>query len=216
MSAVVPPSAPRLLFENAVRLFNDRAEPSILPKLPVYRILGIRGYRRDTMGEPGVNDVGIFDDAIFLLGPAGMLASNANADPSVIGWNKALGKPFAQLKAGLWPFIRGMHKGQYPALRQPYEEQAAALHLGEVFGPRDPRSQGHFTVVRNDGKGHVYEDTGYHAINIHRGGQFTTSSWGCQTIPPAEWLAFVGAVYDAMATNGQRWIPYLLIDGPVN
>src|SRR5688572_28150889 len=75
-------------------------------------ILGIRGYRRDTMGKPGVNDCNIYDDALFVRYPGGVLNCNGNCDPVRIGWNSSLGKPFAQLKAGVWPFVKGKHKGE--------------------------------------------------------------------------------------------------------
>lgn len=115
----------------------------------------------------------------------------------------------------MWPFIRGLHKGSYPALRQPYEEQPANLQLERVFGPYDPRALGHFIVIRDDGKGYRYEDTGYHAINIHRGGYDGTSSWGCQTFPPDDWPSFIDVVYREMKKSAQTWIPYCLVDGPV-
>ena len=94
-------------------------------------------------------------------------------------------------------------------------ELAAALELERVFGPYDPRALGHFTVIRDDGKGHRYEDTGYHAINIHRGGLNGTSSWGCQTLPPLDWPDFIAALNRHMNASSQRWIPYCLIHGPV-
>lgn len=180
MSDLIPDSRPKLPMQEVNRLLNLHNVT-----VPV-ALLGVRGYRRDTMGRVGVNDVGMYDDAIFLRWPGAMLACNANCDPSRIGWNSAVGKPFAQLKTGIWPFIRGKHKGEYDALRQPYEEQAANLGLP---------NHGHFTVLRDDGKGQRYEDEGYHAINIHHGSTYGTSSWGCQTLPPPEWPDFIAAVY---------------------
>lgn len=201
MSDIIPASKPKLPLQEVNRLLTLHNVTAAVA------LLGVRGYRRDTMGRVGVNDAGMYDDAIFLRWPGAMLACNANCDPSRIGWNSPLGKPFAQLKTGVWPFIRGKHKGQYDALRQPYEEQAADLGLAD---------HGHFTVIRDDGKGRRYEDTGYHAINIHHGSTYGTSSWGCQTLPPLEWPDFIAATYREMKAAGQKWIPYCLIDGPVS
>lgn len=183
---------------------------------PAVAILGVRGYRRDTMGRVGVNDVGIYDDALFVRFPGGVLNCNGNTDPSRIGYNPGVGKPFAQLKTGVWPFILGLHKGKYMALRQPYEEQTPKLGLEHFFGIGDPRAIGHFTVIRDDGRGRRYEDTAYHAINIHMGGNNGTSSWGCQTLPPEGWHQFIDVVIREMKRAGQLWIPYCLIDGPVS
>jgi len=47
---------------------------------PVY-ILAIRGYYKN-IGKPAENDRGIYDDALFLIGPDLFLAVNANTDPS--------------------------------------------------------------------------------------------------------------------------------------
>ena len=46
---------------------------------PVY-ILAIRGYYKN-IGKPAENDLGIYDDAMFLIGPDLFLAVNANTDP---------------------------------------------------------------------------------------------------------------------------------------
>ncbi len=172
------------------------------------RVLGVRAYRRDTMGRPGVNDVGTYDDAMFLCAPGVFKSMNANTDPSRIGWNPGVGKPYAMLMPGLWYFRRGAHKGKTPALRQCTDEEA-----GELGIPND----GEFRVLRCFGEGDPrnYEETGYFAINVHPGGESTTSSWGCQTAPPIEYYDFMHGVWEASITAKQARIPYLLVEGPI-
>ncbi len=171
-------------------------------------LLGVRGYYRDTKGEPGKNDVGIYDDAMFLVGPGVFKAVAANTDPSRLGWNPGVGKPYAMLMPGLWYFRRGAHKGKTPALRQCTDEEAAELGI-----PND----GEFLVERVHGIGDPrnYRERDYFAINIHSGGVSTTSSWGCQTIPPEDFEDFMLAVWEGSKRAGQGRIPYLLVDGPV-
>lgn len=150
-------------------------------------LVGIRGYYLDTMGELGVNDRGIYDDAMFLISPNAYATFNANTDPSVR-------RPgIAVLKCGLHRYRKGKHGlskpgGGYPALR-----------------PATPNEE---LPVTRDGEG----DSMGVAINIHRGGYNTTSSLGCQTIYPAQWEAFIALVYAEMDRAGQKTIPYLLVE----
>lgn len=175
-------------------------------------ILAVRGYYRDSMGVPGVNDVGINDDAFFLCGPNTFLPVAANTDPSKIGWNEALGKPFAMLQPGTHLFIRGPHKGRVPALRQPTEDQAEGYGIPNF---------GHFKVwrarsmddIRN---GTAMSDEGYFAINIHSGGVNTTSSWGCPTIPPKYFYQWMDTVWEVTKRMDQDVIPVKLVVGPLN
>jgi lysozyme len=53
------------------------------------------------------------------------------------------------------------------------------------------------------------------AINIHRGGHTTTSSLGCQTIPPAQWNAFYLLARAEMKKANQKGFEYILCDGPI-
>ena len=150
-------------------------------------LVGVRGYYRDTMGEVGQNDRGIYDDAIFLISPNAYATFNANTDPSV----KRQG--IAVLKPGVHRYRKGKHGlskpgGGYPALR-----------------PANPAES---LPVTRDGQG----DSMGIAINIHKGGYRTTSSEGCQTIYPAQWEAFVSLVYSEMDRAGQKTIPYLLTE----
>jgi len=146
-------------------------------------LVGIRGYYEDTMGKPGQNDRGIYDDAMFLVAPGEFYSFNANTDPSVVK------KGVSMLKPGIYPYRKGKHGlskpgGGYPALR-----------------PATPGEA--LPVVRDD----VGESTGV-AINIHRGSYNSTSSLGCQTIYPAQWDEFITAVYRLMG----KTINYHLIE----
>jgi hypothetical protein len=55
-------------------------------------------------------------------------------------------------------------------------------------------------------------DVGWFGINIHRGGVNTTSSEGCQTIPPSQWNGFITIVKEQMKWYGQKTIPYVLTE----
>lgn len=161
----LPNSRPQLPAADVRKIVS--AKTSV--KAPL--LLGIRGYYRDSMGQPGANDRGIYDDAMFLVTADQVTAFNANTDPSIRR------KRIASLRPGVWAYETGFHgisRGNpYPALRQ----------AGDV------------TVIRDDLGG---EFTGQFAINIHRGGVNSTSSEGCQTIPPSQWREFIGAVYGAL------------------
>jgi lysozyme len=147
--------------------------------------VGVRGYYSDTFAPSG-NNINVYDDAMFLISANGYYSFNANTDPSIY-------KPHvARLKAGVWQYKLGIHNlskaknRQYPAL-----VQAAPV-----------------TVVRaKEG-----EDTGFFGINIHKGGVNTTSSLGCQTIPPSQWNGFYGLVKLEMARANIKQIPYVLVE----
>lgn len=213
MKVIIPGNRPRLDPTAVRQIANDFLDrdsglngPKIRAACPV-KVLAVRGYFRDSMGEPGRNDVGYFDDAAFLISGNTVTAFNWNTDPSKVGWNEEVGKPYAMLVEGIWPFVQGPHKGKGPAWRQPDETQAKSLQ--QCF--YDYRSKGHFGVYRDKTFWHDQEkiETGYQAINIHWGG-VGTSSWGCQTAPPAQWTEFQKLSYKQ--AGGQLFLPYILID----
>lgn len=160
-------------------------------------IVGIRGYYKNSMGAPGVNDRGIYDDALFIDSPSVTAAFNGNTDPSAYkkGVGTGAGKDMASLKPGPWFVHRfDLHKGKYLALCQ---------RLGAV------------TVIRDGNP--PYADTGDFGINIHKGSYTGTSSLGCQTIHPDQWESFISmAVDQAKRYHGDRWnkvcIPYVLLE----
>ena len=151
-------------------------------------LVGVRGYYKDTMGKPGVNDRGIYDDALFIVSPTHFSAWNANTDPS------AHRQGIASLVPGVHRYRRGNHGisrpgGGYPAFR-----------------PATPGEQ--LPVVR-DG---VTNPRPGIAINLHRGSRNSTSSEGCQTVPPQQWDAFYAALSGEMKRHGVTSFPYLLIN----
>lgn len=192
---MLPPSRPRLTEQSARAMLAQRFGDAPLAHPLI--VVGFRGYYRDSMGAPGRNDRMIYDDAIGILTPNAFAMFNGNTDPN--GYRKGAGtgsrKGMATLNAGWWPVYRfDLHRGKYLALCQ---------RGGEV------------TVTRDGDP--PYQDTGEFGINIHRGGNTTTSSLGCQTIPPAQWPAFISlAEAEARRLFGDRWkrtnIPYALIE----
>jgi hypothetical protein len=170
MTRIVPPSRPRLStaeLETMLALFSvDR------DKFPLI-IAGVRGYYLDTMGAPGKNDRGLYDDALFIHTPNVTAAFNGNTDPDRYrpGWGTGKDKGMASLKAGIWYCYQfDIHHGMsyaYPAICQ---------RAGKV------------TVLRDGNP--PYEDTGMFGINIHCGGWRRPGSGGCQTVHPEQWPAF--------------------------
>ena len=97
------------------------------------------------------------------------------------------GKGLAMLKVGSYQYYKGKHRGKYNALR-PFPE-----------GVKMPCTR--------DGK-----DSFAIACNIHKGGNTTTGSEGCQTIPPVQWDEFIGLVYSVMDKNKMQTINYFLYE----
>lgn len=151
-----------------------------------FGILGIRGYFRDSLGKPAVNDRAVYDDALFLISPFCYVAFNANTDPSKY-------EPgIASLKPGSYFYTLGIH-----GLSKPKAQQYQALVQAAPV-----------TVLRDGGK----EETGMFGINIHRGGLTQTSSAGCQTIPPDQWPSFIELVKSQLEAMKATKIIYVLLE----
>lgn len=133
-------------------------------------VVAVRGYYLDSMGEPGKNDRGIYDDAVWICHPDHVSPYNFNTDPS--GYKRGV----ATLEPGTWHFRPGMHK------------------LGSPSSYEAFRQFGDFTVTR-DGRG---KDRGYFGINLHRGGAVGTSSLGCQTVIGSQWIGFRDELLNAL------------------
>ena len=64
--SIVPRSKPRMAAEEVRAIAIEMGLDT--KKYPVY-LVGVRGYYLDSMGKKGVNDRGMYDDAIFLVSP---------------------------------------------------------------------------------------------------------------------------------------------------
>jgi len=152
----VPEEKPRLsATELSARIEKFGIDRSRYPVV----VVGIRGYYKNSMGAPGVNDRGIYDDAIFVQSAQTMLSCNGNTNPTRyrIAYGTTSEKGMASLDPGAW-FVHkfDLHRGKYLALCQ---------RVGDVTVTRDGNPP--------------YKDTGSFGINIHRGGYNQTSSEGC-------------------------------------
>jgi lysozyme len=185
-----PKAAKHVVIAEALDSWRD--DPLRGP-FPSFFVLFVRAYYRDTMGKPGVNDRGIYDDAAFIVSPDTFASFRANADPSIyqagvsslmVGWDEYR------------PGNHGISRpgGGYPAFR--------------------PATPGERLAVTRDGeKGRSKRDG--EANNIHRGGYRGTSSLGCLTIYPDDWTAFHALVHLELKRHGLKKFWRGLIDGPI-
>jgi lysozyme len=189
---MLPPARPRANREIVIGAALDawRKDGHTAP-LPDFFVIGVRGYYEQTMGNPDRNDRGIYDDAFFVVGPEVFAAFNGNVDPS-------------RYKQGVATLVEGVHwyrlgnhgisrpGGGYPAFR--------------------PSTKNEELRVVRDGVKVPWPGV---AINIHRGGDGTTSSLGCQTVPPAQWDAFYHLTASEFRKSGLQSFPYILTHGPI-
>jgi lysozyme len=213
--STIPPSRPKLSKNDALAYITP-----FLPALEQYpvRLIGIRGYYRDSMGTVGVNDIGIYDDAICIVSPTIFKAFNANTDPSRHGLGIATlvtteengGVPYFYEKG-----IHGIHHLDVVHNAQDRATKSQLLITGKDV-PKVPltywalRQHGRVTVLR-DGKKETDTAAAPFWVDNHRGGINTTSSLSCQTIPPEQWEEyFWNTVLPEMAKYGQKVIPYCL------
>lgn len=164
------------------------AEARLSPPAEPVMLVGRRGYYRDTMGNVGVNELNVYDDAISLVTPERVRSFNANTDPS------RLYPGVATMLPGAYAYRVGTHGITKPVARR----YVALIQDGPVR-------------VRRHGGG---TDEGWFGINLHRGGRLGTSSLGCQTIAPDQWSEFLAAVRTEMALRQLTRIWYLLTERP--
>lgn len=193
---------PKITKEQTLSLLNRDAAISHYSGLALPRMLqgvmvvAFRGYYQDTMGKPGVNDRGIYDDCFCVVSPDFYATFNANTDPSRY-------RPADGEKQGIATLIPGLHffkKGKH----------GITTHADGGYNAFRPATPDESLPVWRDGCGDkIFKGV---AINIHRGGWNTTSSEGCQTVYPDQWNEFQVTVYDLMTKYKQLQLPYALID----
>lgn len=154
-------------------------------------IIGRRGWYLKTMGDPTRNDRGIYDDALIVVTPDGIMAFNGNVDPSV----------FREGIATLAPGVHRYKPGRHGVSR----DRPGRIVSYPAFRPA---TKGEMLPVTRDGV--ASNPRPGVAINMHRGGWNTTSSEGCQTIPPDQWDAYYALVSSALKRYGQKDFPYVL------
>lgn len=184
MPAALPPSKPQASRDRIVRAIIQAGKSFDNEVI----LVGVRGYYRDSMGEKGKNDRAIYDDAAFIISPLHFSSWNFNTDPSVFK------KGIATLVLGAHRYKMGNHGisrpgGGYPAFR-----------------PATPSEE---LPVSRDGVAVPWNGV---AINIHRGGNATTSSEGCQTVPPSQWDSFYASLSGQLKKLQQKEFTYLLLD----
>lgn len=185
--AAIPNSRPKMTKEDALK------ELANFTNLDAYavKVLGIRGYYKSTMGNPLKNDRGIYDDAMFIIAPDMFASFNANTDPSIN-------------RSGIATLV-----APQVVLYQ------VGIHGISGKNPRQAFRQASFGIkVSRDDKQGVFIDTPSAPfwIDIHDGGQYTTSSEGCQTIPNQQWASFNESLKDQLKRNKQVKFPYILIE----
>lgn len=183
MPRMIPPARPDLTRDEALSMIEANFPMAPMP-MPI--LLGRRGYYRDSMGKAGVQERGIYDDAIALISETDCWTFNANCDPNVYRTGIAV------LAPGVWHYKLGIH-----GITRPKSQQYKALvQAGSV------------TVIRDK----TGPETGWFGINIHRGGRASTSSLGCQTIYPEQWDEFMELVKRELHAAQKNQILYVLTE----
>lgn len=199
---MLPAHRPQLSKSDALQMLKQFDTE----KYPV-KLLGIRGYFKKTMGEPSRNDFGLYDDAICIVSPTVFEAFNANTDPS------RQTPDLAVLKAPqMVLYKRGIHKFSTATQAQLNE----MLRTGkDIPGLRAHWALRQFSNVTTLKHGVINTDNPDHKrwINVHRGGTTTTSSAGCQTIPPTEYsLYYDDCLMPQLHLHKQSIVPYCLVE----
>jgi lysozyme len=150
-------------------------------------VLAIRGYYLNSLGASGENDRGVYDDAMILIGPNYYQTFNANTDP------RKHEKGIAMLLPGWHSFKQGWHG------------------YGKASGHKAFRTANPDEVSPVLRDGQIGIQKGF-TINLHSGGFNNTNSAGCQTVYKGQWLEFQQAAYKLMNAEGQKILPYLLLE----
>lgn len=184
MATQRPAAKPKIQPSRVVQLIERHGHSVEEEKLV---IVFVRGYYLDQMGRRGQNDRGMYDDGVALVGNDGVFATfNGNTDPS-------------KYESGIASVVPGSYRykiGVHGLSKPPARRYLALVQKSEV------------TVARDGGE----TESGFFGINIHRGGENSTSSLGCLTLLPAQWPGFFDQVKRAMSRLGKQDVLVLLVD----
>lgn len=205
---ILPSSRPQLTQAGAQEIITNL--PATLPgvSLADYSIilLGIRGYYLSSMGNPKSNDRGIYDDALFLLTPTSFQTFNANTDPSIRRDKVAVLEPNQVVE-----YRVGMHRQGTPGGHMALRQSSPVIVRRDNYIQPAGRVDSSWGISLGGG---LWTDRnwagGIFAINIHKGGNTTTSSLGCQTIPPVQWANFFTSITGEIARHKVKSIAYVL------
>lgn len=185
MTAMLPPSRPKMTEAEARKILRQAGVTDQVA------VIARRGYYLKSMGDPTRNDRGIYDDALIVVTPDGIMTFNGNVDPSAF-------------RAGVATLAPGVHRYR-PGRHGISRDRPGRIVSYPAFRPA---TRGETLPVTRDGV-KTNPRPGV-AINLHRGGWSTTSSDGCQTLPPDQWEAFHALVMSALKRYGQKDFPYVL------
>lgn len=203
---MLPSSKPQITREKVIDLLIDQGLWENR-KITTVCIVGIRGYYLDSMGDWGENDRGIYDDAIIILTPSSMHTFNGNTDPS--RYRKGLATLVAPQKVRYRPGYHGYNsKYGHLAFRQ---DTPVIVRRDYKSGNGVSLGDGLFTDREKKGGPKIARFW----INLHRGGHTTTSSAGCQTLPPSQWQEFYDLTRKYMRDlNSGGTVNYYLVSNP--
>ena len=139
-----------------------------------------------------------FDDKFYIVTPDKCVEFNCTTDPGsdwLLKWMNPKGA--AVLKQGVWKFKFGLHNGKYECLVQAEPVTVYRDTDRDEF----PEEQG-------------VEDTGYHAIHIHRANSLAISKYiskysaGCTVLPNPKDFEYL--MKECKATGLKEFSYYLL------
>lgn len=152
------------------------------------KVFAIRGYYKNTMGKPGANDRGLYDDALSIISPDGIKTFNGNTDP------RKYGVGVGMLLPGVYRFKPGLHG---------YKRKGGPIPAFRTNNKREV-----LPVVRDGQKG-IKEGV---TINIHPGGEYEVNSIACQTVIKSQWPEFYKYLIAQLKKYNQVDFPYMLTE----
>lgn len=173
------------------------------------KLLGVRGYFLDSLGEPGQNDRGIYDDAIIICSPTAYATFLANVDPSVTRDKVAVLEPEQVVQ-----YRPGMHRPNSASGHMAWRQDSPVIVRRDNYIRPIGFKSDEWGISLGNG---LWTDRGFSDrfwINLHRGGRNTTSSLGCQTIQLSDWTSFYLLLKREQQVHNVPVVHYCLTQDP--